>query len=172
MGGRTELFPLPALREVADQTGRNPMASVYLSEVRDRIIVCPMTSPEKGLYVEAEATADRPFTSDSEVLGQSVWEALLRFQVSPQLGSHKKTDWPAFRASGAKSVRAFEYEFVRVAVEAFPCVLRVEATVPCNGADGLFVGRYISNACEFEELGELIQQVSRCSIIVRDQEFA
>jgi hypothetical protein len=170
--GRTELFPVPALRDVAEQAGRNPMVSVYLSVVKDQIIVCPMTSPDKGLYVEAEATAVQPFKSGSEVLGQSVWEALLRFHVSPQLGSPKKTDWPAFRASGEKSVRTFEYEFVRVAIEAFPCVLRVEATVPCTAADGLFVGRYISNACEFEDLGELIQQVCRCSTFVRDQEFA
>jgi hypothetical protein len=131
-----------------------------------------MTSPEKGLSVEADATAVQPFNTEVDVVGQSVWEALLLFQVSPQLGSHKRTDWPAFRVSGAKSVRAFEYEFVRVAVEAFPCFLRVEAAVPCSGADGLFVGRYISNACEFDELGELIHQVSRCSIFVREQEFA
>jgi hypothetical protein len=48
----------------------------------------------------------------------------------------------------------------------------VEAAVPFSGADGLYVGRYISNACESDELGELIHQVSRCRIFVREQEFA
>jgi hypothetical protein len=92
--------------------------------VKDRMIVCPMTSPDKSLYVEAEAMAVRAFQSGSEALGQAVWEALLRFHVSPQLGSPKKTDWPAFRASGEKNVRTFESEFVRVAIEAFPRVRR------------------------------------------------
>lgn len=169
--GRTEHFPVPALLDVAEQAGCIPMASIYLSAAKSQIIVCPMTSPTKGLYVEAEAVV-QPFNSDSEMLGQSVWEALLLFHLSPYLGPPKKTDWLAFRASGAKSVRAFEWEFVHVAIEAFPCFLRVQAKVPCNAADGLFVGRYITNACHFEDLGELIQQVCRCASLLREQEFA
>jgi hypothetical protein len=131
-----------------------------------------MTSPTEGLYVETEDTAVHSFTADAAFIGQSVWEALLHFHLSPYLGPTKKTEWPAFRASGAKSVSAFEHEFVRISIEAFPCVLRVEAAVPCSAADGLFVGRYITNACEFEALADLIFQVARCSIFVRNLEFS
>jgi hypothetical protein len=169
---RTERFPVPELNAVANEVGWNPFASVYVSKIRGRIIVCAMTSPEKGHYVESEAIAVMSFESETSLLGQSVWKALLLFRSAPNLGSSKKTDWPAFRASGAKSVRVFEDEFVRVSVEAFLCVLRVEAAVPCKAADGLFVGRFITNACEFEEFGELLHHASRCSFQVMEQEFA
>lgn len=167
--GRTELFPVPALRDVAEQAGRNPMVSTYLSATKNRIIVCPMTSPDKGHYVEADATAVQPFKSGSEVLGQSVWEARPSpFPCFPTTRITKENRLARISRIRRKSVRTFEYEFVRVAIEAFPCILRVEATVPCSAADNLFVGRYISNSCEFEDLGELIRQVCRCSTVIRD----
>ena len=121
--------------------------------------------------MEADASIVTSFDSDSAVIGQAVWEALLLFRSAPNLGSPKKRDWPAYRASGAKSVRAFEDQFVRVSVEAFPCVLRLEAVVLCRAANELFVGGFISNACEFNELGALIYQVSRSAIYVMEQEF-
>jgi len=109
----------------------------------------------------------------ARTLGQRAWEALLSFRASSDLAlrSSKKSDWPAYRASGAKSLRAFEEGFVHVSVEAFPCVLRVEATVPAKAAQGLFVGRSISNACEFGALGELIQLVHRCSVQIAESEY-
>jgi hypothetical protein len=169
---RTETFPVPALTAVADKTGLNPLVTVYLSENRNKVIVCPMTSPGKGHYVESAPLSVLPYHADAELLGQAVWNALLAFRTSADLGSSKKTEWPAFKASGAKSVSMFESEYVRVTIEAFPCFLRVESLVPCKSADGLFVGRYISNACEFEELAELIRQTSRCSVFVMEREFS
>jgi hypothetical protein len=169
---RTEHYPVPELTAVANEVGWNPFASVYISQVHNKVIICPMTSPGKGHYVETEAMSVMPFESESFNVGQAVWAALLRFRSSPNLGSAKKTDWPAFRASGVKSVRAFEVDFVRLGVEAFPCVLRIEAAVPCKAANGLFVGRFITNACAFEELGDVLHQASRCSLHVMEQEFA
>jgi hypothetical protein len=104
-----------------------------------------------------------------------VWEALLSFRSFSEpvnLRAHKKTDWPAFRASNMKTVRQFEDSFVRVSVEAFPCNLRIEADVLAREAEGLFVGRYISNACEFEALGDLIQLVCRGSLLIAEHEYS
>jgi len=115
------------------------------------------------------------FDALPEALGQSVWEALLSFRSISEpvdLRSHKKTDWPAFRASGVRSVRQFEDSFVRVSIEAFPCTLRVEAYVLARAAENLFVGRHISNACQFEALGELIQLVCRTSLLTAEHEFS
>jgi hypothetical protein len=103
--------------------------------------------------------------------GKPCWESLLQFKTAPDqnLRSGKKTDWPAYRVSGTKSVREFEEEYLRLSVVAFPGVLRVEAAVPASEVDGLFVGRVIASACEFEALGELIRVVFRCSNHLAEQ---
>jgi hypothetical protein len=59
-----------------------------------------------------------------------------------------------------------------VSIEAFPCVLRIEATVPVKAAEGLFVGRWVSNACQFDELGRLILLLYRCSLHVATGEYS
>lgn len=81
------------------------------------------------------------------MLGQATWESMLLFKRTPDLNlrSRKKTEWPAYRASGARSVRAFEDEYIRISVVALRSVLRVRADVPAQAAAGLFVGRFISN---------------------------
>ncbi len=167
-------FPVPALAAVTSNAGEDPFATVYASSASRRIIVCPNLSVEKGLYIEQEAPISLAFDSSFDNLGQSVWDALLLFSSSPGLNlrSQNKADWPAYRVSDAKSIRAFEEEFVRMSVRAFPCVLRVEAAVPAHAAQGLYVGREISNSCQFESLGELIHLVYRCSVRIAEQEFA
>ena len=89
----------------------------------------------------------------------------------PNIRSRNKTEWPAYRASGARSVRAFEDDYVRISVVALPCVLRVLADVPVRAADELFVGRLITNSCQFDVLGELIHIVFRCSLHLAEKEF-
>jgi hypothetical protein len=36
----------------------------------------------------------------------------------------------------------------------------------------LFVGRHITNACEFEQLGHLIRLAHRCGLHILDQEYS
>jgi hypothetical protein len=166
-------FPVPSLGLIARDAGDDPHSTVYVSRAAGKIIVCPTASIEKGFYNEQEPLSLLPWDSPAEVLGQNVWESLLLFRKTPglNLGSSKKSDWPAYRASSVKSIREFEDKYARVSVIAFPCVLRVEATVPGDLAEGLFVGRAISNACEFEQLGDLIRLSSRCSVRIADEEF-
>jgi hypothetical protein len=167
-------FPVPSLNTVAAQVGDDPRSVVYMSQRQAKLIICPVSSIERGFDTEQEPLAVLPYSCPPETLGQGVWESLLLFRKTPNVNirSRKKTDWPAYRASGAKSVRAFEDEYVRVSVVAFPCMLRVVADVPAKAADGLFVGRVITNACEFEALGDLLHVVLRCSIRLAEQEFA
>ena len=166
-------FPVPALEAVVKATRDDPLATVYVPRSLKKIIVCAHNTIEKGFLYEQDDPVSMPSDAPNEILGQSVWEALLRLRYTPgvNLRSQKKTDWPAYKASGCKSVRAFEDEFVRVSVRGFPAVLRVEATVPCPAAKGLFVGRDITSGCDFESLGELIRLVYRCGLQLADQEF-
>src|SRR5262245_44118908 len=114
-----ELFPVPSLSAIADKVGTRPMAVAYLSRARNKIIVSPMTTPTVGMYVETQPITPLPWETTSEVLGQCIWETLLRFRAVPHLGSSgsgKKTEWPAYQASGSKTVRAFEEDFVRCSI--------------------------------------------------------
>lgn len=167
-------FPVPSLTAVATEAGVDPQSTVYMSRRLTNLTICPAGVVEKGLCAEQEPIAVLPYDCPMELFGQRIWESLLAFRRTPNvdLRSRKRTDWPAYRASGAKSVRAFENEYVRITVGAFPCVLRVEAAVPADDAQGLFVGRFITNACEFEALGELLHLVFRCSVRLAEQEFA
>ena len=166
-------FPVPALVATARDAGDDPRSTVYVSRGAGKLIVCPSTSIEKGFYNEQEPLVLIPWDAPAAALGESIWESLLLFRKTPGLNvrSSKKSDWPAYRASGIKSMREFEREYVRVSVIAYPIVLRVEASVPGDLADGLFVGCAISNACEFEQLGDLIRLSSRCSLRIAEEEF-
>ncbi len=121
-----------------------------------------MTTPTQGLYVDAVPSATEELDCTDELLGQRTWEALLRFRSDPgNFGPIKQTEWPAYRASGLRAIRSFQSEYLRVTVEAFPCALRIEGFVPGANSEGLFVGKWLSNACEFEELGENVRLVDR-----------
>ena len=166
-------FPLPALEAVAKAAKDEPLATVYVPSAPKEIIVCAHNTIEKGFQYEQDDPVSMPWDVPNERLGQSVWEALLLLRHTPgvNLRSQKKADWPAYRASGCKSVRAFEEEFVRVSVRGLSTILRVEGSVPAPAAKGLFVGRDITSACDFESLGELVRLVHRCSLQLATHEF-
>jgi hypothetical protein len=168
-------FPVSALTALAAHSDSNPRVSVYVPSTAGKVIVCPTAFVNGGIYIEQPPVTLLPWDAPQKALGRSVWEALLRFRSIPEpldLRLYKKTDWLAYRTSGAKSVRAFEERFVRVSVEALPGVLKVKADVPVKAAGGLFVGHQISNACEFEALTELIQLVCRCSLQIARGEYS
>jgi hypothetical protein len=169
-----QLFPVPVLNEVAQNAGINPRVAVYIANDSGKVIVCQTVSPTKGLYVEQDPAAMLSPDAPNDFLGQSVWQALLSFRADSSAGTGRemRTEWPAFKASGVKGIREFEATHVRISVEAFPTVLRVEAVVPAKAAEGIFVGRYISSSCEFETLGDLIRLACRCSLYLAEQEFA
>jgi hypothetical protein len=159
---------------MAAAAGDDPRAIAYVPRGRGDIIVCASTVVQKGLYFEQADSVSLPPESGPEALGETVWGALLLFRRDPTLDlrSRKKSGWPAHRAAGMKSMRGFESEFVRVSVHAFPSVLRVEAAVPAASANGLFVGRYITASCEFQDLGDLIRLACRCCVRIGREEFA
>ena len=125
-------FSVPSLVATAKDAGDDPHSTVYVSQAAVKLIICPTTSIEKGFYHEQQPLSLIPWDTPAEILGQNVWESRLLFRKIPSLNlrSSKKSDWPAYRASGLKSIRDFENQYVRVPVIAFSNALRVEATVP------------------------------------------
>jgi hypothetical protein len=171
------------LQATAKAAGDVPFATIYVppSPGDGNIVVCSNTIIKVG-YREQDGPISIPWDSPSETLGQRVWEALLEFGRTPEsnLKPYAERDWPAYRASGCKSLSAFVDEFleVRVRVTSFlwAGTLCVEARVPNEllpmmlrrprGTAGLLVGRDIGSNCTFESLGDLILLVCRCGVYV------
>jgi hypothetical protein len=165
-----EQYPVPAVDAVAKKARVNPAASVYLARSLGKIIVAPTVASPGGLYVDCDPSAVLSWDVDVGTLGQHVWEALLAFRNAPA-PVRKLTDWPAYRASGARSVRDFRARSVQVSVEAVACLLRLEAGVPVPAADGLFIGQYITTSCEFTDLGDLLFLLHRCAEHIATYEY-
>jgi hypothetical protein len=120
-------------------------ASVFISRNADKAVIVPMHFHE-GVYVEDESVTSTETPLDPRLLGTLIREALMRSQCRSgnawRGGSPRQ--WPAFRASGVRTVKSFERDYIRVSVvganeaniiweiEGYPAKdaeLRVRATV-------------------------------------------
>lgn len=103
------------------------------------------------------------------MIGECAWRALLSFQCLPEplnLRSRTSKDWPAFLASGTKSVRQFENGYVDVSVEAHGTILELRATLLSQKSPELYAGGDLSMACEFDDLGARIRELSRDRLLL------
>jgi len=79
-------------------------AKARLYEYQDLLIVCSVE-----WIAETESLTVFETSVDSTLLGSAALQHLAEYSAAERdLSSHRKKDWPAFRASGARSVRAFE----------------------------------------------------------------
>src|SRR5262245_43017935 len=71
---------------------------------RDSMLI---VSSIAGMYEHGPVTA-LDLTSTDAALGEAIWTHLLAFELrSPEAPVTRRTDWAAFRASGAHTVREF-----------------------------------------------------------------
>jgi len=93
-------------------------ANLYFANAGGKVIVAPLNVNQDGICYEQEAVRVLDAGYSLADLGDALKEALSAFSERPRdLRLHKKTDWPAFRASGLSSVARFESEFLPVSVE-------------------------------------------------------
>lgn len=94
-------------------------ATLFMDREGGSAIVVPLHhNGEGGFLVEDEMPEVlRPFP-DAQALGRALGSALERSRVKPEVShrDRKRTDWPAFKASGARSVKQFEADFIRILV--------------------------------------------------------
>jgi len=94
-------------------------SAVFIDRAGTCAIVVPMHYNGKGgfLFEDDRAHVFRPLP-DAEALGTEIFAAMERSQIKPETSHRgaKLTDWPAFKASGARSVKRFEADFIRVHV--------------------------------------------------------
>lgn len=93
-------------------TDKETVRSVHVYFSSDAFIVAATHKNHDGVYFEQpDAKFFRGIPSEYE-LGQSFRTAFDQFSIrSKDLRSNKKTDWPAYKASGLGSVKQFEESF-------------------------------------------------------------
>ena len=89
------------------------LVHVYASS--DDTIVAAMHRNFAGIYYEQADPIVLAGPADAEALGSAFKRAFDRFRVKDvNLREHKRSDWPAYRASGLRTIKEFEsrYRFV------------------------------------------------------------
>ncbi|MCL9999908.1 MAG: hypothetical protein NBV68_11045 [Erythrobacter sp.] len=117
-----------------DKAETPPMAyaaEARLYAFRDRIFVCSVR-----WIAETESLTVLDAACDDASLGSSILHHLAEFSDQPMdLSGYKLTDWPAYRASGAKSVKAFERELWHVYLSIMNSAVLVRASPRLTNAD-------------------------------------
>lgn len=93
-------------------------ASVFVARTGSLAIVVTMHQNQDGIWYEDDTPSvlREPLTATE--LGQAVARAMQGTSKRPKnLGITKPSDWPAYRASGARSVRRFEDEFIHLTID-------------------------------------------------------
>ncbi len=114
-----------------------------------------------GLYAEKPGPVYECDCSDAELLGQVANNKLAEceFRENFDYSRTKPSDWPAFRASGLRTIKAFRSEFVwygiRGANEA-NIIWVVDSPKLSNGVE---LTRSISAPAEASELGTLLLEL-------------
>jgi hypothetical protein len=93
-------------------------ARVFIGRVGSPVIVVGMHMDEHDVWYEDDnpTTLNKPFTAED--IGTAVAEAMRKTDRKARNTSDSKlTDWPAFKASGLRTVRRFEESFVEISVE-------------------------------------------------------
>lgn len=96
-----------------------PQAMIYAPLRSGPLIAAAIYDNHASACYEQEDAAVIEKWRNADTLGAAVWEALARFRRNDRnLYGHKLTDWPAYKASGVRSVKQFEATYLRIHVEA------------------------------------------------------
>jgi hypothetical protein len=142
--------------------------NIYMSLARERVLVVAMHQSLAGIYYEQDDPLVLGTWPEPAVLGKAFRAGFDRFSVvDADLRSRKLTDWPAFRASGEGSVRAFKARYVTLSCLALnasnstvragtvhPTVHDVELSVTFNPLqDPQDIGRQLLKLFEIANVG-------------------
>ncbi len=140
--------------------------NVYCCPKANRAIVAA-TFNHGGLIAEKPGGASLIALSDSSGLNQNIQSALSECEFRESFGytGRRCTDGPAFQASGFKTVKRFEAEFIYFAVRGVnEKNLFYEVRSPAFGEYGLHLNIVVNaDAGEYSEaVHYLLQQYLRC----------
>ena len=132
----------------------------------ESLLVCATTS-----ISEAGEVAKLAASVSDEALGLAVLDQLLQCcaHPMPNMREAKATTWPAFIASGAKTVRAFEHASTSVSVETAGMGLKVEGRRHAPPSE-TYVGRLRSITGNPLELGAAVREVIKIVRLLDSQD--
>jgi len=136
------------------------MATVYLAEGRPAI-VSALHYNSDGIYYEQEAPLVLPMATE-DGLASALREALGRYSLREEsLRGRKATEWPAYRASGMKSLRGFEDTYLRIQVRALnEAELIFEASAKPSGESDVGLSVLLDLYGADEEIRRLLGRLS------------
>jgi hypothetical protein len=136
-------------------------ARVFIARSGSRAIAVGMRINENNVWYEdsTPSVLNKPFTA--EELGSAIAEAMGKTdRRAMDARGNKLTDWPAYKASGEKSVRQFEESFIEVSIEGANAANLVAVITGSPEKDAvLLVTSTISTGIVPAKLGERVFQV-------------
>jgi hypothetical protein len=90
---------------------------VFLSDKHQHLVIAARQENKAGIIMEQEECITMEFPASEEKLGMEVVKAVNKYRLLDiSVANFKKTDWPAYKASKSKSVRAFEADYTPISV--------------------------------------------------------
>lgn len=139
-------------------------ASLYIFQ-NELILVSATT-----LIVETGTPAVLPISATDEAIGTAVIDKLLECCAIPYEPNIEKkiSEWPCYVSSGAKSIRYFEENSIRIGIETINSAIQIEAK-PVTTNKNLFVGASHSLGCAPQELGASIRLLFETVSLLREK---
>lgn len=135
--------------------------SVYISDRHEQIIITPQHVNKAGIIYEQQNCLTKSKSISFQELGTEVIESMNLFSLKDfNLRDKKQTDWPSFKQSKSKSVRAFEQEYIHISVDScneYNLIIDIEGSLFKKSE--LTIKSTISFYADKEEIGKRIMKV-------------
>ena len=154
---------------VRDHVGHEIGSTLYFFAQR-RVLAASLTGTPGNVVAELSNPLVESEPVSNERLGYVAFQSLLSYRSEPvpNLRDFKRTDWVTYRASGAKSVRAFEASSTRVSIATDRDDLRIEAQHQLTDESCFSVRGSVGIDAEHEELGALLRKLVAEARAARD----
>lgn len=139
------------------------LVRVFFSD--DRLIVVPMHQAATGVYYEQAAPIVLESPVTPAVLGTAFCAAFDAFSVTDaDLQGMKRSDWPAFQASGLRSMKAFERAYLPMVCESLnPSNATVRASVAHPSEADLEIAAHFNPMLAPEPIGTLLLRLANAA---------
>lgn len=135
--------------------------AVYISDKYEQIIIAPQYINKAGIIYEEEECRVTINSISTIELGTAIIECMNLFSLKENnLRDSKLTDWPAFKHSKSKSVKAFEQEYIRISISScneYNLLIDIEG-LPYKKSE-LKITSTISFHADKDKIGERIMKV-------------
>ena len=135
--------------------------SIYISDKHKQLIIAPVHYNDAGILYEQENCFTSNYPIDLNSLGiEAIHNLNLFSKEDRNLRDSKASDWPAFKHSKLKTIKAFEEDYICISVygvNTSNLILEIKG-LPFKNSD-IGVNSIISFYADKEEIGKRILSV-------------